>query len=202
MNIRRALVAVIGAAVLFGALASAASARNLEITTQRLRGSFRRLEFHLPGATTTCEVTVEGSFHSRTTAKVLGSLVGYITRVDMGPCASGTVTILTAGLPWHIRYSGFTGTLPTITSIIAHVLNSSLRVRESGGVACLAGTNASEPGIIRFHRETVTGVITGVELSGTVRTGAECFGVGGSFRSERGPVSESNTNNRVTIRLI
>jgi len=202
MNIRRTLIAVVGAAIMLGALASAASARNLEVSNQRLRAVFSRVEFHLPGATSVCAATIEGSFHSRTAAKVAGSLVGYVTRVELGACTNGTASILTSTLPWHARFSAFVGTLPEITSIIGHIIGAAARVREAEGIACLLRSSTTEPVILNFHRETVTRVITGVEIRGTVRTGIECLGIAGSFRSDRGPVVGSPNGERVTLNLI
>jgi len=196
------LVALASAAVLMAALGSTATARNLSTSSQTLRAQFREIRFNFPNASTTCAVTIDGSFHNRTIAKVPGTLSGFITRVTLGACAVGTATVLTGSLPWHVRYQSFTGTLPNITSIIAHVVGAALRVREIGGTTCLAVTSAAEPGIITMARETVTGAVTSVELTGTVLSGAECLGVGGGFVSDRAPVTVSNSTTRITISLI
>jgi len=202
MKFCKVLLASVGAAVLLGALVAGASARNFEVSSQRMRGIFRNLEFHLPGATTRCALTVEGSLHARTLAKVAGSLIGYITRVDLGACEAGTATVLTTTLPWHVRYSGFEGLLPNITSIITHVIGASWRVREAEGIACLARSSTTEPVIGNYHRETAGRVLTAAEIRGTIRTGFECLGIAGSFRSDRGAVSASNAATRVTVNLI
>src|SRR6476659_682451 len=128
MKLCKLLLASVAATVLLGALVSSASARDFEISEQRVRATFRNVEFHLVGSTGRCEAIVEGSLHSRTMAKVSGSLIGYITRAELGPCASGTVTIHQATLPWRVRYSGFAGTLPEISSMITHVIGASFRV--------------------------------------------------------------------------
>jgi len=202
MKLCKLLLAAVGATVLLGALVSSASARNFEQSSQRTRAIFTNVEFHLPGATTRCALTLEGSLHSRTIAKVAGSLVGYITRADLGVCAAGTATILTTTLPWHVRYSGFEGALPEIRSAITHIIGASWRVRESGGIACLSRSTAGEPVIGNFHRNTATRELTSGEIRGTIRTGVECFGIAGSFRSDRGAESVSNGNERITINLI
>ena len=138
MKLWKLLLASVGATVLLGALVSTASAGRFEVSNQRIRAIFRAVEFHLPESTTRCELTIEGSLHSRTTVKRLGTLLGYITRADLGACAAGTATIQQLTLPWHVRYSGFSGTLPEISSIITHVIFVGFRVGESGGTACLA----------------------------------------------------------------
>lgn len=198
----RFLVALAGAAVLMAALASAAAARNLSTSSQTLRAVFRELEFNFPNADTVCQVTIEGSFHSRTIAKVVGTLSGLITRVSLGPCSRGTATILTETLPWHVRYQGFTGALPNITAITAHVVGAALRVREGGGFVCLAVTTAAEPGVITMAREITTGVITSAELSGIVTSGAECLSGRGGFLSDRAGVTVLNSTTRISITLI
>jgi hypothetical protein len=202
MKLCKLLLASVGATVLLGALVSSASARNFEVSNQRLRAIFTNVEFHLPGATTRCPLTIEGSLHTRTMAKVIGSLIGYITRVDLGVCAAGTATVLTSTLPWHVSYSGFTGILPEITSIITHVIGASWRVRESGGIACLARSSATEPVIGNYHRDPATHQLHSAEIRGTIRTGIECFGISGSFRSDRGSVSLSGANTLIFVSLI
>jgi len=202
MKLCKLLLTSVGATLLFGGLVASASARNFEVSNQRLRAIFRRVEFHLPGATTTCELTLEGSLHSRNMAKVAGSLIGYITRADLGPCAAGSATIQQGTLPWHVRYSGFSGTLPEISSIITHVIFVGFRVRETEGIACLALSSVAEPVIGNYHRNTATREITSAEIRGSIRTGPECLGIAGSFRSDRGPVSVSNAATRVSLSLI
>jgi hypothetical protein len=202
MTIRRMLLALVGAAILLGALVSAASAGRLEISNQALRGTFRSIEFIGEFGTARCQVTMEGSFHSRTTVKTIGSLVGYLTRAILGPCASGAATILTETLPWHIRYSGFEGVLPEIRSIIAHIIGGAWRVREPGMITCLARSTAARPSVISFHREPVTHAVTGANVTGRIPTGPECFGVEGAFTSDSGSITVSNSTTRISISLI
>jgi hypothetical protein len=68
-----------------------------------------------------CDLTLEGSFHSRTFPKTPELLIGYLTRVGTANCTL-TTTILTATLPWHVRYTGFSGALPDITAIRARIV--------------------------------------------------------------------------------
>jgi len=199
----RMLFALLGATILLGALVGAASARNFSVSNQSLRGTFSSVEIE-GGAwgIVRCRITVEGSFHSRTAAKVLGTLMGYITRVALGPCATGTATALTETLPWHVKYSGFQGGLPQINSIIAHIIGSSWRVREAGGINCLGRSTASEPSIAIFHRSTATHEITEAGISGRIRTGSECFGIAGTFHSDSGSVTLLGSTTRITLSLI
>jgi hypothetical protein len=200
MKLRNLLVATVSAAVLLCALGSVASARNFSVSSQSQRAVFETVEFHFPSSTTRCQLTLESSFHSRTMVKTSGSLVGYVTSATLGPCATGTATILRESLPWHIRYSGFQGTLPRITSQIFHILSASWRIREAGGIACLARSSATEPLIQRVHVDG-SGHET-VELEGSIRTGVECFGLSGSVTSDLAPICVPNTETKIAVTLI
>jgi len=202
MKIGKVLLATVGVSVLLGALVSTATARNFSVSNQNISSMWSSLEFNLPSGTTRCHFTIEGSFHSRTAAKVIGSLVGLITKAILGPCAAGTATVLTATLPWHVRYSGFTGSLPNITSIIGHAISVSFRVANEG-TNCLARSTEARPAIGTFHRNTTTKEITEVGVSGRIATGIECLGIEGTFTSDSGTVSLVGTSNvRISISLI
>jgi hypothetical protein len=105
------------AALLLASAVSAASASNLSIEPQNIRTTWSSLEFVSPIVTVRCPVTLEGSFHSRTMPKVMRLLIGAVTRVTIkrDSCREGEASI--TGLPWHITYEGFAGTLPRITAI-------------------------------------------------------------------------------------
>lgn len=201
MRLGKTLLAVAGATVFLAALTSAASARNLSISNQNLRASWRSSRFSGAFGETVCPLTIEGSFHSRTIAKVVGTLTGFVTRAITGACSVGSATLLTETLPWHSRYQGFTGTLPNITSLTANVIGVSMRIREPGSAICLARSSATEPVVITANRE-VGGALTTAEIGGTIRVGAECFAVAGMFASDRGPVSVLGSATRLTITLI
>jgi hypothetical protein len=189
MKTCKLFLAAVGATMLLGMLVSSASARNLSVSNQSIRASFSSVEFHAPFGTTRCHVTLEGSLHSRTMTKLAGSLMGYITSAILGTCPVGTATILRETLPWHVRFSGFNGNLPNITSLITHVVGASWRVREPGGITCHARSTAAQPAIGTYHRNTITHRLEEVDIRGTIRTGAECFGAEGTFRSESARVS-------------
>jgi len=131
-----------------------ATAGKFSLSNQTIRLTFNDMEYRAGEIRNDCRVTFEGSFHARTFAKVEGSLVGYLTRVTTGQCTLGT-TLLTETLPWHVRYQGFSGTLPEITLIIARIFGVSYRVS-----TCL-GSNEIQ---LRAVRDPVTRALTGVEV--------------------------------------
>jgi hypothetical protein len=112
-NSPRSLAAILASALLLAAAASSATARSLSVSNQNIRVTWSSLEF-VSGVTLRCRVTLEGSLHSRTITKRLGTLIGAITRAtfDERNCTNGTLRPRTETLPWHITYEGFTGTLP------------------------------------------------------------------------------------------
>jgi hypothetical protein len=203
MKLLKLCLAISGTTVLLGALVSNAFARNLSISNQNISAMWREIIAGNSGGEINCEATLEGSMHARTAAKVVGSLVGYITSAILGPCRTGTGTILRETLPWHVRYSGFTGTLPTFTSLTIHVVGGSFRVREPGGVTCHFRSTTAEPDIGIFHRNTVTQELTEIGLGGTIRSGAECFGLEGRLSSVSGAVSlQGRPEVRISVSLI
>ncbi|HEX7291075.1 MAG TPA: hypothetical protein VF250_08120 [Conexibacter sp.] len=200
MQPRKTTVSTIVAAIFaITLIATTATARNLSISNQQVRANFREVRFSGLFGTTVCQVTVEGSFHSRTIAKVVGQLVGYITTVRLGPCATGTATVLSETLPWHVRYRGFQGTLPNITRTDADIINHSFRVRTPEGFNCLARSTPEMPTRIGFNREVVTGQITSANVTGSIETSC---GIPGSFSSDNGPVRLLLTGELIFIRLI
>jgi len=200
VRLGKTLLALVGATVLLCALGTAASARNLSINNQNLRASWREARFSGAFGNTVCPLTIEGSFHTRTLAKVVGALTGLVTRAIVGACSVGSATLLTETLPWHSRYQSFTGTLPNITGLTAHVIDVAMRVREPGGILCLSRSNATEPVVIRANREVITGALTNAEITGAIRT--DCFEAVGTFASDRGPVSVLGSTSRLTVTLI
>lgn len=201
MKLGRTLLALAGATVLLGALVGVASAGKLSASSQALRATFASLEFAGGFGTTRCPITLEGSFHQRTTSKVVGSLVGHLTRATAGACSQGSVTVLTETLPWHIRYSSFTGTLPNITSVRANIVGSAFRVREPLGVTCLARSTEAEPTSVAFNREA-SGVLTTAVVSGAIRVGAECGGATGTIAGTSNSLTVASAATRVTVTLI
>jgi len=155
MSIRRlSLAALLAVAALSVAIGSA-SARRLELSEQHIRAVWEaaeRTRFIDTGGTfgIECQVTIEGSFHSRTISKVSGQLIGYITAAEapLTCFEGGEVAILngvepipgggtaTNSLPWHVRYDSFSGTLPVITGIRVQIVGAAI-LMWNGFVQCL-----------------------------------------------------------------
>jgi len=169
MRLCKMLLAVLGATALLGALVGSASARNLSVTETTSTATFARVEFRGGFGTTRCNVTLTQVLHSRTMPKVLESLMGLITDARVGGCEAGSATILTATLPWHVRYAGFLGELPNFEAILTKVVGSAFRIREPLGIECLATSSASSPSTGRFNREAGGRISTAV-IGGTVPT--------------------------------
>jgi hypothetical protein len=173
------------ASVALTALVSTASARSFSLSNQNFRVTWSSLEFVVEGVRILCPTTIEGSFHSRTIAKVVGSLIGYITRaIIRRPCVNGTMwfhsgeanEVLTgsfpSNLPWHIQYGGFVGALPNITSVRLVFPGLLLTTRsEFFGIPILCEyvtTNANGNAIGTANR--VGGVLTILNMSGRIRS--------------------------------
>jgi hypothetical protein len=198
MKIHKLLLAAVGATVLFGSLVSAAYAGRFEVSNKFFRATFREVEFHMAFSTTRCELILEGVLHSRTMPKVIGSLIGFITRATLGACVNGTAIIQEERLPWHVRYSGFQGILPEINSVITHIIGVGVRIRESLGFVCLILSSAAEPVSGTYHRNVITHHLT-VGLGGTIRP-SECPNV--SIVSDSPQVVISNTAIALSLSLI
>jgi hypothetical protein len=198
VRLGKTILAVAGATVLLAALVSGASAGRLSTSSQQLKATFVRLDFTGGFGTIECEITVEGSFHQRTIVKTAGTLTGFITRAALrSPCRRGEATLLTETLPWHIQYSGFAGTLPSITSIRASIVGVAFRIREpSFGVTCLARSTAEAPGTATFNREA-GGVLTSMTVGGAI----PCSSFSGSF-SGTSSSFDNGSGTRITVTLI
>jgi len=121
-----------------------------------------------------CPVTLEGSFHSGTMRKVVGSLVGQVFRAAVGTCAYENSWFEPAGLlaetlPWHVTYSAFAGTLPRISLLTWQMSGFSFwGVEHSFRIRCLWRATEANPWTIRATRETTGGALTSVALEATV----------------------------------
>jgi hypothetical protein len=140
MRLLRIATALAAALVLAGAASS--SAGRLSVSSQRFRVIWPTLTFRAAFATE-CDVTLEGSFHTPTIAKVERTLIGYITRARAGVCAGGREMFLLTDteeleglptfntLPWHVKYKAFTGTLPTIRTFMVDIVFAGILIREA-----------------------------------------------------------------------
>lgn len=194
------LLAAATAAALLGVLTSAAPARNLSTSSQTLRAAWSEVTFEMPFGRTTCQVTLEGSLHARTFAKVVGSLVGYVTSARLGTCSSGSATILRETLPWHVQYESFSGTLPNISRVTFTVNNVSIAVSEPFGIVCLVRLTF----LNRMHWAFVvlSQVMNMSALIGEAPAEPTCFESTIRISSGPGSVAVLNSSTAITIRLI
>jgi hypothetical protein len=196
-TLRLEILAPLLATAVLTAATGSASATKLAANITHWRATFNPVVFRelgFNGATLRCDVTLEGSFHSRTSSKVSGQLSGSTTRVVVSEvCTGGSERVLAATLPWHIRYQSFTGTLPSITAINMVLVGDSFLIEGFGFVSCLYTTTEAHPTHARANREA-GGVITSLQLSGSIpsSTGgcpdSEITGTG-SVKDETGTVS-------------
>jgi hypothetical protein len=195
----KATLVIAAATALLCALVGSASAGRLSISSQTGRATFRELKFTGGFGTTNCPITVEGSFHSRTIAKIANALIGYVTRAILGVCSQGAATILSETLPWHVRYSSFSGTLPAITSIVIRLLGLSFQIREPVfGITCLARGTEVSSSVGTFNREA-GGALTTAVSSGRVPTNC---GTEGELTGTSSSFTVLGSATRITVTLI
>jgi hypothetical protein len=105
-------------ALMLSAAGGTASARSLSVNKEDIRAAWNSFEIEIGIGKIRCQVTMEGSFHRRTIPKVVGTLIGVMTRAvfKTETCVNARTTV--GGLPWHLTYEGFAGNLPNITSIL------------------------------------------------------------------------------------
>lgn len=142
----RLLLAGAAATLLLAAAVTSASANNLSFNATRWRQVHTPLTFATAGGMVyRCNVTLEKSLHSSSIRKVVGALIGSVTGATFNTCAGANVTVLRETLPWHLRYSGFSGTLPNITGIRTETIGLSFRIQPTGSIACLARSTTEWP---------------------------------------------------------
>lgn len=218
----RQLAAGAAAALILALAVGSAAARNLSASSQTIRAVWNPLTFSGEGvAEFRCRLTIEGSFHSRTIAKVARSLTGAITRAIIGrPCERNTAwafngaernevlgnTTLPNTLPWHITYEGFAGTLPNITRINFLIDRGRFLSRATilgFPVLCqytldaTAGRNAAA-----IAEREAAGAITTLTADPTRRISSDSEGCPTAAFSGTGTVTVLNSTSRVTITLI
>ncbi|MFL5817224.1 MAG: hypothetical protein ACJ76L_06440 [Conexibacter sp.] len=193
MKLGKLLIAVTTVTVLLGALGASASARNFSTSSQLNRATFTRMNFAGGFGTVECEVVLEGTFHSRTSTKTAGTLIGYVTAANVTRCPRGGATIDREALPWHTRYQGFTGTLPNISTLSNTISGFSWRYREAGfGVTCQV-TNATFSGAYRLS----AGVVAEYSVSSTTT----CSGFAATFSGNTTNI-DNRSGARITVTLI
>jgi hypothetical protein len=210
------------AAILLASAVATASARSLSVSEQSFRATWASLEFAGGGATIRCRVTLEGSFHTRTIAKVERSLIGAISRATVAhPCTGGegwadngteTEPLGTAPnkLPFHVTYESFAGTLPNISTVNLLLSRVSFVIRATVlGLTCQGRYgNATDNITGAAAREAGGGITSLVPVEGRNSTSrVEQLGPNtvcpatGAFRGS-GSVADLSTGARLTVTLI
>lgn len=192
---------LLAAMVALGACVASSSANHLSISSQTWRVVFSDPPAEFPFVA--CGATLEGSFHSRTIAKVRGALIGVITRAQFHEeaCTRGTGRFLTERLPWHLRYEAFQGTLPAISSVSIAVVGMEI-LWTQGFLRCLVRTTAEEPAKAILSRES-GGKLTSFRWDETVTifgTGI-CEGHEDSVAGTTG-ITVQNSTAAITVTLI
>lgn len=191
MKLSKLLLAVVGATIVLGAFVSTAAAGRISLSGTIANASWTRLNFSGGFGTMECEIILNKTLHSRSFAKVRGSLMGFITAANITRCARGSATILRETLPWHVQYESFAGTLPNITSIRTVIVGLSFRIREpTFGIQCLLSSTVTEPFILAYS--ITAGVLQSAAAGGTIRCGEFNGSLSGS----------SSSITRVTVTLI
>lgn len=182
------VLAGLTATLLLAFSVGSASANRLSINQPRFRIAWSSLEFMTALATTVkCPVTLEGSFHSQTFAKVDSELLGYISRAAVGTCPRGSAIVLQETLPWHIAYKAFRGTLPVIVELIFYVAGLSFRLTPETGIPCLVRSTVAQSAnfFMRLVREG-GGRLNITEFAAVEATIIPCTGFGTPETSLRG----------------
>jgi hypothetical protein len=221
-NRTRLLLSALIAALTLSAAVTTAHARRIELSNTSIRTVWTETSpLELVGAfglvTIRCQVTIEGTFHSRILSKVSGQLIGYITSAAVKrPCTNGEAWVQNgteevpgegrvSSLPWHILFISFTGTLPRIRTIRLSLRGVGFLVR-SAGTACLFLTTTANPAMGEIEVNETTGEITSLRPDETVSIPPlielEGFCSSGRFRG-RGAVSlTGGTTTRIIVRLV
>lgn len=198
MQVLGRLTLVVTAAAALTVAVGSASARRIEVSNQRFLAIWTSLNFSGGfGETILCPITLEGSFHSKTTSKVSGELAGNVTEavVDNAACINGHATVLRENLPWHIQYNSFTGTLPNIATIKFGIIGSRFRI-ETAGFSCLGTMTQARP---TFGTVGVTGGTAGTL---TAEGAVSCGISSGTFEGAGEVFVQHSTTTRLTVRLV
>ena len=199
----RALIATLTATILLAA-ANTATARSLSFNTQNIRATWSSLEFQ-GLVTVRCRLTLEGSFHTRTIAKVARSLIGAITRatIDEANCTNGQGRVRAETLPWHLTYEGFAGTLPNISAVFALISRFRLNAIIPG--ACTGDYGIATDNITGRANSVGAEVASLEPVAGrnrlTLHSGTAFCPASGNFAGTA-TVTLLNTTTRIRITLI
>lgn len=202
MRIRAKLtITGLAATALLAMTVAGASANNLRISEGTFRITYTPLDFAWGGLTASCNVTLEGSFHNATIAKIERALIGSITKASFVSCQGMTVTVLTETLPWHVQYGGFEGELPEISSVSFRLVGVAFNMHPEGTVECLARSTEVDPvlGTAELEEDRILGLQAGGSIP--VEEFLCTFGGSGTFAGE-GHVTGLGNTTPLTISLI
>jgi hypothetical protein len=201
------IVTALAAAALLATATGAATANNLSASEGDIRSVLDDLTLESDLGNIICDVTLEGSFHSRTIRKAAGTLIGHITRAvsNLAGCtdtASGEPngSVNNESLPWNVRYTGFEGTLPEIERVFLVINNTGFRVL---GVPILGNCDylANVPGFANTLAASTT-----LESEPTIISSQDAFCPDGRFvtriEEEAAPVTDLGGSTAIVIRLI
>lgn len=191
-RVRRLLAAAALSATAALALAGgSASAIQMSVGEPAFRAVWAPARFTFSGITITCNVTLEGSLHGATFAKVERSLVGTISRATVNSCNAGTMSVLAETLPWHVQYGSFTGTLPNISTLSLRLIGMSASWTFLG-VTCLGRTEANTPAQLIAERNG-SGTITSLRWDESLPIPLTGAGTCSSIRGRIGGTSSAPT---------
>jgi hypothetical protein len=201
-------LAALAVAITLGALVGTTSANRIALSNQTFRATWSSLGF-VGFASIRCHVTMEGSFHSKTLAKVAEGLIGYVTRatVDEGHCTGGSARVLQETLPWHIRFESFSGTLPNITVAWKRIVGAGWQVGANvlgAPVLCLFTSTAASP--LRGGANISAGVVESLTLTETSQiprsSGSELCGTSGRLAGTSASLTVLGTTTKITVTLV
>jgi hypothetical protein len=200
------------ATMMLAAAVGGATAGRLSITNQQIRATWASVGMSntITSGTVRCPVTLDGSFHSATIRKVVGALIGYVSRGTVGTptqCTGGRASIDQETLPWHVTYESFTGTLPSLSEANYLLIRESYAFLPSEGNSCRMRTTIENPGGVRF-KIGAGGRVTGIRADESRRIpltngpGGVFCGLGSGILSGDGFTMLLGTNNTIFVFLI
>jgi hypothetical protein len=176
MRIAKLVSTALLAALALSAAFSTATARIFSFSNQNIRATWASLEFQSIEGNIRCPVTLEGSFHARTLAKVRGTLMGSITRAFVRETSCNGGRFLPKELPWHLTYESFVGALPDIASLRFLLSRFTFLIIYPTVATCEYGAPGDNVTISATREVGGLTTFTFVEGSNTVRNEAPSIG--------------------------
>ena len=217
-HLKHHIAAITAATTLLALLATAAPARNLQVSNQNFRVVWTEIEAGTEIVRITCPFTVEGTFHYRTFVKRSRAVIGRITAATIRrPCRNGEAWTangiethprlgrLANTLPWQVTYEGFEGALPNITSLLLLFTGVQFKIHSFFNILGLYG-DASDNITGRVARGAGGAITTLEPVAGRARVrlvnclGETCPATGSLARA--GQITLLNTTTRITVTLI